>query len=522
MEKTMTRRSFAVLAGMSAIGAGLALAGCSASSEEAEEDGVAFTYGTTGYGVEMDDAGLNPHDAYSGWSCVRYGVGETLFKFSDAMEPQPWLATSYEFTDETHCVIELREGVQFSSGRELDAQAVKECLEDLVAVHDRAPSDLMISAIEADGMTLTIETSEPTPALINYLCDPYGAVIDMEAGVTDDDNVSGTGPYVATAVTDTTVTLVPNENYWNGTPGLENLIVLSITDGDTLTTCLQSGEVDATYGLPYASYALFADENAYVINSCDTSRSFFGQVNYESEIMQDEAVRKALCMGIDKEGFVETLLNGRGVTAVGPFIEDMAFGDAYVTTVDYDPEGAAALLEEAGWVDSDGDGVREKDGVPLAIRWLTYPGRMELPLLAEYAQATLGEIGFDVTVNSTSNHIEERKDTSGWDVYVSAMVTAPTGDPEYFFTSRCLEGAAGNYGGYLNEELEELASLIHVEFDTDVRAELAVQMVQTLLDDYGFFFASHLTMGIVARAGVEGLVPHPSDYYEITAELTAE
>ena len=56
----------------------------------------------------------------------------------------------------------------------------------------------------------------------------------------------------------------------------------------------------------------------------------------------------------------------------------------------------------------------------------------------------------------------------------------------------------------------------------EVRAELAVQMVQTLLDDYGFFFASHLTMGIVARAGVEGLVPHPSDYYEITAELTAE
>ena len=52
-----------------------------------------FVYGTTGYGVQMDDTGLNPHSAYSGWSAVRYGVGETLFKFSDAMEAEPWLAT---------------------------------------------------------------------------------------------------------------------------------------------------------------------------------------------------------------------------------------------------------------------------------------------------------------------------------------------------------------------------------------------------------------------------------------------
>ena len=118
-------------------------------------DGGTFAYGTTGYGPEMDDAGLNPHANYSGWSCVRYGVGETLFKFSDSMEPESWLAESYEFTDDTTVVIKLREGVRFSSGRAMDAQAVKECLDDLLAVHDRAPLDLEIDAIEADGMTLT-------------------------------------------------------------------------------------------------------------------------------------------------------------------------------------------------------------------------------------------------------------------------------------------------------------------------------------------------------------------------------
>ena len=69
-----------------------------------------------------------------------------------------------------------------------------------------------------------------------------------------------------------------------------------------------------------------------------------------------------------------------------------------LTTESYDPDGAKKVLEEAGWVDSDGDGIREKDGQKLEIRWLTYPSRQELPLLAESAQATLKEIGMDVQI----------------------------------------------------------------------------------------------------------------------------
>ena len=69
----------------------------------------AFVYGTTGYSEEMGDAGLNPHDNYSGWSALRYGVGETLFKYNDNMEVEPWLATDYEFVDDTTVKITLRD-----------------------------------------------------------------------------------------------------------------------------------------------------------------------------------------------------------------------------------------------------------------------------------------------------------------------------------------------------------------------------------------------------------------------------
>lgn len=160
-------------------------------------------------------------------------------------------------------------------------------------------------------------------------------------------------------------------------------------------------------------------------------------------------------------------------------------------TESYDPEGAKKVLEDAGWTDLDGDGIREKDGEKLAIRWLTYPSRQELPLLAESVQATLKEIGMDVTINSTANHNSLRKDPTAWDVYASAMVTAPTGDPEYFFTTHCLDSSAANNGHYHSDKLEELETEMASVFDTEKRGELAVQMQQTILDDHAFVFCSH-------------------------------
>ena len=86
-------------------------------------------------------------------------------------------------------------------------------------------------------------------------------------------------------------------------------MVRAISDGDTLTMALQSGEIDGAYGLPYASYPLFQNED-YTISGCATSRAFFVHMNFESPVIQEAAVRKALAMGIDKEGFVNTLLDG--------------------------------------------------------------------------------------------------------------------------------------------------------------------------------------------------------------------
>ena len=212
-------------------------AGSETSSVTSDTSDTAKTlvYGTGSYGVGMSDAGLNPHEDYSGWSCVRYGVGETLFRLNEDIELVPWLADSYKFLDNNTLEVVIKDGINFSSGRKLDAAAAKECFEDLIAVHDRAPKDMKIQEIKADGQTLTFVTTEPNPALLNFLAEPYTAIIDMQAGVDASKNVSGTGPYKATAVSDSEISLVSRDDYWGGEVSKKNITVKSITDGDTLT-----------------------------------------------------------------------------------------------------------------------------------------------------------------------------------------------------------------------------------------------------------------------------------------------
>lgn len=490
-----------------------------AGTTEAASGKKKLVFGDTTFNAENEEADVNPHSAYAGWACMRYGIGETLCKINDAMELEPWIAESWDLVDENTWVITLKDNVCFSNGKACDAQAVKACLEHLIEVHDRARGDLSIESIETDGLVFTVKTSVPNPSLMNYLSEPYGCIIDMEEGITEDGMVVGTGPYVAVElVTDDHLNLVKNENYWNGTVNIDEITVRTISDGDTLALALQSGEIDAAYGMAYASYPLFENEN-YTFTSTQTSRSFYCQMNFNSPVTSDAAVRKAIALGIDKEGFVNTLLNGYGYVGQGAFPDYFAFGGQNVTTETYDPEGAKTVLEEAGWTDDDGDGIREKNGQKLTIKWLTYPSRQELPLLAESAQATLKEIGIEVQINVTADHNSICKDTSAWDVYAGANVNAGLGDPTNFFSTHCLDASTKNRGGYHSDELETLAAELQNTFDEEERTKIAIEMQQEILDDNAFVFCSFLKMSMISQENVTGLKAWPCDFYELTADM---
>lgn len=496
--------------------AGLLMTGCG-GEKAALDDAKTFTYGTMAYGVAMENTGTNPHDSYSGWSTLRYGIGETLFKFNEHMELEPWLADSFEQVDDFTVRIKINDAATFSNGKKCDGAAVKACLEHLIANHDRAPRDLKITSIDADGQFVTIKSAEKVPALLNYLSDPYGCIVDVEAGFADN-IATGTGAYKAVKVTDTQIDLVANENYWgNVKPKLDKVIVKSITDGDTLTMAMQNGELDAVQGLPYSSLQLFKD--GYKLSQVETSRVYQAAFNFKTPALQDLNVRRAISMAIDKDNFCKVLLNGNGTPAIGAFPANLPFGGDKVHTVSYDLDGAKKLLANAGWSDSDGDGYVDKDGNNLELRYLTYTSRQELPLLAEAAQASLKQIGVKLNVNATDNYKTFLKG-GDYDIFSKAIVTAPTGDPEYYFTSHIVPGAVDNAGNYDSATITALEDELHNTYGAANRSELAIKMSQQVLDDCALIYASHLRMSFVMKPNVEGFKAHPSDYYEITAELS--
>lgn len=499
---------------------GQAAAGTNTEPTGSSDSRKTMVIGDTTFNSENWEETVNPHETYNGWACIRYGIGETLVHYTDSMELEPWLATDWTNDGDCTWTITLREGVKFSSGREMDGEAVKQCLEHLLKNHDRAPSDTKIVDLQAEGQTLTVTTSEPNPALMNYLGDPYGCIIDVDASDFKTGIVAGTGPYVVKElVMDDHLTLIPNGNYWDGTPKLDELTVRTLSNGDTLSAALQAGDIDAAYGMAYEAYPNF-ENGGYQFSAIQTSRAFFASMNMTSPVIQDAAVRKAIAMGINKAGFVKTLLDGHGVAANGAFPDGFSsFGGEHVKAEEYDPEGAKALLEQAGWVDTDGDGIREKNGTKLTIRWLTYPSRQELPLLAESVQASLKEIGMDVDINCTANRREFLADMSSWDIYASALVTAPSGDPQYFFTTSCVPGMSYNFGAYDNPEVTARIAELSKEFDTAKRAETAVQLQQMILDDNAYVFCSFLQMNMISKENVKNYTAHACDYYQVTVDL---
>ena len=495
----------------------LLMTGCGSDNAQQPSSGEKiFTYGTVAYGVAMENVGTDPHESYSGWSTLRYGIGETLFKFNERMELEPWLAENFEQVDDFTVKIKINNAAKFSNGKKVDGAAVKKCLERLIANHDRAPRDLKISAIDADGQFVTIKSAEKVPALLNYLSDPYGCIVDVESGVADK-IVVGTGPYKAVKVTDTQIDLVANENYWGAVkPKLNKVIVKSITDGDTLTMAMQNGELDAVQGLPYSSLKLFGD--GYKISQADTSRVYQIAFNFKTPALQDVNVRRAISMVIDKENFCKGLLDGNGTPAIVAFPANLTFGGDKVHAQPYDLDGAKKLLADAGWIDTDGDGYVDKDGKNLELNYLTYTSRQELPLLAEAAQASLKKIGVKVNVNATDNYKTFLRN-GDYDLFSKAIVTAPTGDGEYYFTSHILPGAVDNAGFYDSAEIVALENELHNTFGAANRSEVVVKMSQQVLDDCALIYASHLKMSFVMKPNVEGFTAHPSDYYEIRPEL---
>ena len=476
-------------------------------------------FGDPTFNEANDIVGVNPQEGYSGWACLRYGVGETLFRFDEEMRAQPWLAVGLKARDPLSWELELRPGISFSDGQPLSAGAVQACLERLLKQLERARELLPITSMEAPdgagGLRLILHTERPLPSLQQLLGDPMTCMV--EARALDAGKVLGTGPFTVQSLEpNRELILERNSQYWGGPVRLAGFTVRSFSDGQSLQLALQAGDIQGAQSVPYAAYPELR-ARGFGIDQVETSRCFFMQWNLRKDLAQEAALREAVNLALSREDFCQKLLQANAQPAAGPFPQQLAAAPKQEPP-SQDLERARSLLEEAGWRDSDGDGWRERGGQRLSLKLLTYPSRPELPVLANYAADCLRRIGVELKVEVSQEYKQRRKDDANWDLLASSMVTAPLGESSYFFRHVLTEKGVGNYGGFHDARVERLVAELEIEADEARRRSLTAELLGVVAEQRPCIFVAHLRMALVSAPSVEGLRAWPSDFYIFDAQ----
>lgn len=498
----------AVIALLAGCGTGTKDPGETGKAEEKAEQQDADKHLNVAYHSQIKN--LDP--GFSSWDVTRIGVGERLYRINDELETEPWLAQSCEKIDDLTWELILKDGITFTNGKPMDGEAVKKCLERTIEMNQRAVTMLKISSIEADGQKLTIKTSEPNSAFLNNIADHVATILDVDS-LTEGSIPVGTGPFVIQEMNEDQMELAANKEYWNGTPKLDSVSIKYITDGNAQAMALENGEVDLAFQLPTENVEQFKEKEGFTVTSNTGSRSQILYFNYENAFLADEAVRKAISMAIDRETLANVVNKRNSEAASGIWPVSFSYGKVDGTA--YDLKGAEKLLEEAGYADTDGDGIREKDGTPMKFSLYTYGTHGSLlPTFAEAMQAELKKIGIgiDIQINDYEPHTDILK-SGQFDLALNSYIMAPVADPQYFADIMLKTGADYNYGHYSNSEVDALVDQINKEFDAEKRAGLAVEIQKYIVEDCGFFTLGHLKYQTVAANSVTGYSTQATEQY---------
>jgi peptide/nickel transport system substrate-binding protein len=188
-----------------------------------------------------------------------------------------------------------------------------------------------------------------------------------------------------------------NPNYWRGRPKLDQIFIRIVPDTEAQMAAIQAGDTDIGVFLSAADKpdidALGNVEMVSVPSGYMESWFFNLDPNTNHPAMRDVQVRKAIVMAVDRQKIIDELFYGLYEIPKTYWYDNATYDDPTLEPIPYDPEEAKALLDEAGWVDTNGDDVRDKDGEELVLRYSTTAGNELREATQVVVQQMLAEVG---------------------------------------------------------------------------------------------------------------------------------
>jgi peptide/nickel transport system substrate-binding protein len=504
---------------------GLLLAACTAASPSPSAgpsgSAGAATGGTVRIGIGGSPDSLNPGNGLLSESYTLYElVYDTPIGLDFAGNFVPELATSWDVSDDgLTWTLELVADATFHDGTSLTSEDVKFTLElyrdTADFVYLPAYPDVFETIEAPDPTHVTITTSEPVgnfeSRMVFMYIVPKHIWEDVEDPVAfENEEMIGSGPFsLVENRTDEFTRLAANTDYWGEPPFVDEVIFQTISNADARVAALTNEEVDMITEFPATAVAtLRSAENIEVVEADPVSGSlrdvFFNMVDPDQcptddggectghPALLDIAVRRALATAVDKQQIIDVAQ--LGLATPGLSMVPAGLGDFFASDVQdyaYDADAANALLDDAGYADSDGDGIREcKAGQDCPTGDLTfrfnYPTDIDsAPREAELLQDMWEAIGVRIEIQGLDPDTLTSVCCPTFDYDIMLWGWGSDPDPSFLLSVlTCAEIPSGtSESGYCNPDYDELYARQGVETDPAQRVAIVHEMQQILIDD---------------------------------------
>ena len=415
-----------------------------------------------------------------------------LVKYDENLKLTGDLAENWEIKNGGLGIIfHLRKNVRWQDGELFTAKDVEFTFRQLTDPNTPTPYGADFEKVKSlkvlDDFTVEVEYSEPfSPGLASW---GMGIVPAHAPG-----KPVGTGPYLLKKwKSGQSIELWANPGYFEGRPNIDRYVYRIIPDQASEFLELQTENLDSAVLSPL-QFKRQTDSDFFKAKYAKYRLPSFGYAyigyNLKNPLFADARVRKAIGLAVNKQEIIDAVLLGYGKVCTGPFLPDSWAYNPEVKESEFLPQKAKTLLNEAGWRDSDGDGIVDQNGKKFSFTILTNQGNDQRRAACEIIQRRLKEAGIEMKIQIVewSVFLKEFIDRKRFEAVLLAWQLGRDPDIYNIFHSSKTKSGEFNFVSYQNQEVDRLLEAGRRVFDESERAKIYRRVHEILSEEQPYTF----------------------------------